>query len=163
MPFHDVNALDDLVPLLASAVQETYEIESELFVRRAHESTVVGRVFLRFAPAVEQRWPELRVDIEYNLDGDDPKRVTIHDPSKDYQAETSAIGRKPLVRPDLIVHCRGGGGPNLLLVEARWSDRLPQDTKRIHAIAHRYNYGAVVLVTFNLERNRENAFTLDII
>ncbi|MCX4093193.1 hypothetical protein [Nocardia sp. alder85J] len=93
--------------IVDQAVEDVYRDERDLIVRGTHESAVVARIAYQIARHVERSDSPLRVDVEYNRDRVDVKRLP------------GDRGLRDRVRADLIVHERGCGHANLLVLEAR--------------------------------------------
>lgn len=85
----------------------------------------------KLAEHLQREFVDWHVDCEYNRDGhDDPKRVHI-------PAELRRSTRRPhpdgdCVYPDIIIHRRGPGGPNYVVLEAKNSSNT-EAHERDHA------------------------------
>jgi hypothetical protein len=94
---------------LTRGLARLIEKDSALLRGNVHERTIVAALASHLGTIVGRKWD---VDVEYNLDGHDPKRVDL----------TPCLGkvtpRRALVLPDLIVH-RRQTDVNLLVLEVK--------------------------------------------
>ncbi|MBI3768228.1 MAG: hypothetical protein HY271_06990 [Deltaproteobacteria bacterium] len=126
---------------VAEALDAFEREDSYLLAHDLNERCIAGRIAFHLQLA----FPEWSVDVEYNRDGAEPKRLELSD---DCANVTDDDGRA-LVVPDIIVHQRGRDGPNLMGIEIKKAgDRrgVDCDRARIHALQSvlRYRYGALV-------------------
>lgn len=81
---------------------------------------------------LQNEFPEFNVDVEYNRDGEPPKRLGLPPDCANFNEEGEA-----LVVPDVIVHRRGHDGPNILVLELKkTTNREPRncDRERVRAL-----------------------------
>ena len=107
--------------------------------KHVSERSIVFRFGVYLEPYVLSYLPKYNLDVEYNRNADDIKRV----------------GNKPVV-PDLIIHRRGNNISNLLVLEFKtwWNSNRQNDEYKIKGFKEEYGYkyGATVLIA----RQREN-------
>jgi hypothetical protein len=99
----------------------------------------------RLAMYLQEEFPDLSVDVEYNRIGANPKTMAIPEECANYRSNRG----EPLVVPDVIVHKRGADGPNLLVLELKKTtnhDARACDHMRIRAFRKQLNYGYAALV-----------------
>ncbi len=87
----------------------------------------------KFASYLQDHFPDWDVDCEYNKDADKIKEVDLPKDKVDWD-DTEAKS----VFPDVIVHQRGGKGPNLLVIEVKKSTNT---TDRTHDYNKLKKYG----------------------
>lgn len=105
----------------------------------------------RLALHLQAAFPELSVDVEYNRAGDAAKRLGLPEDC----ANSSDDDGLALVVPDIIIHRRGPGGPNVLGIELKKEHdrRGPDcDRKRISALKQRFGYQFGVLIVCKTDR-----------
>jgi hypothetical protein len=109
--------------------------DAMLLESHAHERTVTHRLGLY----LQQAFPKLHVDCEYNRQGvgSDPKRDS----------------RRKRRFPDIVVHRRGNNSMNLLVIEAKpaWSssDRKEMDREKLRRIVGEFGYRHAYLVVYS--------------
>jgi hypothetical protein len=69
----------------------------------------------RLAMYLQPDFRDWAVDVEYNRDGDTPKRLGLPKECANYVNQAG----EALVVPDVIVHRRGPAGPNMLVLELK--------------------------------------------
>jgi hypothetical protein len=132
---------EEVKRLLALALAKVADADRYLLEHDLSERCIASRVAL-YLQAV---FAEYSVDVEYNRDGLSPKRLGLPEECAKYRNRDG----ESLVVPDVIVHCRGPQGPNLLVLEFKKTSN-PQgfdcDRRRICAFREqlRYDYGALV-------------------
>lgn len=129
--------------------------DNYLLAHDLNERCIAGRI----ASHLQRAFPEWLVDMEYNRDGADPKRLGL---AEECANSTDDNGRA-LVVPDIIVHQRGAEGPNLLGIEVKKAgDRrgVQCDRARIQALQSllRYRYGALI----ECETRRGHAYAVEV-
>lgn len=96
------------------ALDRFYEYDADLLDRGVSEMCLVGNFYRYFHSAVWEALGDssLRIDLEYDRQGNDRdlKRVSLR--------------RRTVVRPDLVVHRRGGPSGNLCAIEFKRGDRV---------------------------------------
>lgn len=122
--------------LEAFQLEDVYLLEHDL-----GERCIAARVALH----LQRSFEDYSVDVEYNRAGDSPKRLELPEECANSVDEDG----RALVVPDVIVHRRGSGGPNLLGIEVKKTgDRRGHecDRERIRALKERfrYEYGALL-------------------
>lgn len=101
----------------------------------------------RLAMYLQQAFPELNVDVEYNRHGITPKMLELPENCADYRNEDG----EAFVVPDVIVHRRGPGGPNILVLEMKKSSnpnrRGIRDYERVRSFREQlqYEFGALIM------------------
>lgn len=96
-------------------VEDKYLLENDL-----NECTINHKL----ACVLQEYFPEWDVDCEYNKDGWKIKELELPKDKIDWN-DTEAKS----VFPDIIIHIRGEGGPNLLVIEVKKSSNT---TNRTH-------------------------------
>jgi hypothetical protein len=90
----------------------------------------------RLAMYLQESLPEYNVDVEYNRDAAEPKRLDIPEGCANRQDEHG----RGLVVPDVVVHRRGRDGPNILVLEVKKTSNPESfgcDRERIRALRAR--------------------------
>jgi hypothetical protein len=94
--------------------------------------------------------PDYDVDVEYNRDGYDPKRLDI-EPLNSSSDETRAV----TVYPDVIVHKRGTNDQNLLVLEMKKREGdLAYDKRKLQAFRRELGYKYAAHIIIGCEQNR---------
>ena len=109
---------------LDRAIQRLLKRDRELLTRDVNERSITHRL----AVYLQDEFPDMDVDCEYNRRDFDVKRLDFY-PRDTTTDDTDAR----TVFPDIIVHKRGPDGPNLLVIEAKKSGnqrRNNQNTDR---------------------------------
>lgn len=142
--------------MLVHALEVVYNQDSYLLDHGVNERSLVGRVAVALAPALEASLPGLSVDIEYNRNT--PNRDALGILHK-YLIGVGAGGTTPRY-PDLIVHRRGVAGEmggNLLVLEAKrgevGTDDLADHAKLV-AWCREFGYQAGVRLEFSRDQPR---------
>jgi hypothetical protein len=115
---------------LNRAIQKLTERDLELFARDVNERSITHRL----AMYLQQEFPEMDVDCEYNRYDFETKWLDFYPPdtkTDDTEART--------VFPDIIVHKRGPKGPNLLVIEAKKSTNKDADLDHEKLKAYKSN------------------------
>lgn len=99
----------DMERRIAEGIEELLADEAYLFEHRVSERTISQHLAVYF----QKQFPSWDVDCDYNLAGDVLKRITLSQRCRGQLRSTGAAS------PDVIVHRRGSGGPNLLAVEIK--------------------------------------------
>jgi hypothetical protein len=126
------------VAIAALMKPDRYLLENNL-----GERCIAGRL----AIYLQQTFSDLSVDVEYNRDGIAPKTLDLPENCADYKNESG----EALVVPDVIVHRRGPGGPNILVIEIKKSTNPNRhgmrDRERVRAFRAqlRYEFGALIM------------------
>jgi hypothetical protein len=99
----------------------------------------------RLAMYLQKEFSEYSVDVEYNRQGNIPKKLELSEECANYLDEEG----KASVVPDVIVHRRGPDGPNILVLELKkTSNRDPRrcDYERVRALRTQlgYSFGALI-------------------
>lgn len=122
--------------IIKEAVTILYRTEKELIDRQLHEQTISARIMLH----LQHLLPEWHVDVEFNREQE-----------ADSKTDSSSKKRKP----DIIVHKRGSGGPNLavILVKCEWnSEARENDQSAVRSIKEKHDYQIAFLL--ELKQNR---------
>lgn len=133
---------DEVRARLDAGLHAFMETDRYLLEHDLNERCIAARVAFHLQGA----FPDHIVDVEYNRAGDTPKR--LHVPAQ--CANSFDESGRALVVPDIIIHRRGGEGPNLLGIELKkTTDRrgFECDRLRIRALRAelRYSYGALLI------------------
>lgn len=99
----------------------------------------------RLAIYLQQEFPDLVVDVEYNRLGAHPKTLALPEECANYITKNG----EPLVVPDVIVHKRGADGPNLLVLELKKTTNRESrncDQLRIKAFQKQLGYAHAALL-----------------
>lgn len=129
--------------------QDAYLLETDLA-----ERTICGRL----AMYLQQHFPDFDVDVEYNRNGDEGKRL---EGVKDYvrisreqgvlRAHEEEFGVS--VSPDIIIHKRGADGPNLVVIEVK-KEGNPVDGEyddlKIRAYRRELGYQVGIFIFFEI-------------
>ena len=122
-------------------------------VRLAHEDRYLLEkdlsercIAARLAMYMQDEFRDHKVDVEYNRDGDTPKRLDLPEECANYKNRDG----EALVVPDVVVHCRGSEGPNVLVLELKKvSNPVGLDCDRERVLAFRaqlrYQFGALIV------------------
>ena len=110
----------------------------------------------RLAMYLQDQFRDHKVDVEYNRDGDTPKRLDLPEECANYKNRDG----EALVVPDVVVHCRGSEGPNVLVLEVKKVSNpvgLDCDRKRLRAFRAelRYQFGALIACETRADRKHE--------
>jgi hypothetical protein len=119
----------------------------------------------KLASYIQDHFPGWDVDCEYNKNAVDPKKLYLPSDKVDWN-DTEAKS----VFPDIIVHRRGGDGPNLLVIEVKKStnttDRKHDDNKlKEYGNTLKYSYALFLEIgtkdksgTWKVECKKRNDF-----
>ena len=108
----------------------------------------------RLAMYLQTEFPEHSVDVEYNRDGDIPKKLGLPDNCANYWDQDG----KAFVVPDVIVHRRGREGPNILVLELKKTTNRSSrecDFQRVQAFQAQLGYSFGVLIECETREGRE--------
>ncbi|WP_299892388.1 hypothetical protein [uncultured Lacinutrix sp.] len=132
------NQIDELTETINSVLNRIYEDDVSLVQRRGMERSLSFRFGLYFHETLNS--DELHIDLEYNKNGDAPKRTPQ---------------RPNGVVPDFLFHCRGNNEQNALVIEFKgwWNaESRENDVIKLTDFVHQdgeYKYGLGVLIEFN--------------
>ena len=132
---------EDVRARLVSALEMVAERDLYLLHVDISERCIASRL----AMYLQQQFPEHHVDIEYNRDADTPKKLGLPEECANFW---DSEGRAFVV-PDVIVHRRGAGGPNILVLELKKSTNLTPrdcDSSRVQAFKDQFNYAFGALI-----------------
>src|SRR6185437_12776967 len=126
---------------LLAAVQKLFERDLELLKLGIKEETITAHL----AHYLSSHFPDMYVDVEYNLMGDVPKTVTYDEnPQK--------------VRPDIIVHIRNNAAlgipnsaANVLAVELKKdtnAESTDRDIRKLRAYRRELHYQHALFIRF---------------
>lgn len=129
--------------VVADAIQVLLERDGILLTTDANERTISAHLacYLKLA------FPEWDVDVEYNRQGFDPKKIGV--------GETAE-----LVYPDIIVHHRRHDA-NLLVVEMKKGDSpVPdeEDMKKLRAYVAQFKYPNALFLRLSTTKPNVSAF-----
>jgi len=150
MPAPSMPHCNELKAALRSAVSLSFSSDRHLFTNRVHEACVSHRLAVYLENHLKLHWPnkQWNVDCEYNVEGEARKDQPIR-------------GR-PGRRADIIIHIRGPNGPNLFLIEVKWSDnrrieevklRVPRWVRGERPESGKPPYKLGALIIFEVESN----------
>ena len=133
---------DEVFQRLIHAIQRLSERDYELLVRDVNERSITHRLGMY----LQEEFPEMDVDCEYNRSDFDPKVLECY-PKQTHTDNTDAT----TVFPDIIVHKRGPQGPNLLVIEAKKAtnkDDRDKDKLKAYKNDALLNYEHAVFLVF---------------
>lgn len=119
------------------ALIHLYDKDKYLLEHKVHEQAIVFRFALYFENFVNSLGKDYNLDVEYNKNMDNPKRIRANENGK---------------KPDLIIHSRGSNECNLLILEFKtyWNSNYQQDFKKLkefcRANEYNYQYGACIIL-----------------
>lgn len=147
---------EDVRKRLDDALRELVKIDRHLFDTNASERSIAARL----AMLLQNRFPQYKVDADYNRAGEVPKQLRLPAECAGYRDGDE----KSLAVPDVIVHCRGPAGPNLLVIELKKttnSDKGHCDSVRLRALREQigYQYGALIVCETRKGREPEAKIT----
>lgn len=130
------------------ALKRFNQKDGHLLENNLHECCLAGRL----AMYLQSEFQEYFVDTEYSRDGGEPKKLRLDECCTKHKLDETG---KAFVRPDIVVHCRGEKGPNLLVLEMKKATNQTGhecDRKRIKAFRSEYDYsfGATIDCTTGL-------------
>lgn len=98
-----------VLDLLEEVLHQVVNLDGYLFINDLHERTITHKI----AEYLQPLFHEWNVDLEYNRDGHNTKRVNLNQvPDASWDAGSNVF-------PDIIVHHRGNNENNLLIIEAK--------------------------------------------
>lgn len=126
---------------LTNALHRLVENDAHLLEFDLSERCIASRLALY----LQSKFPDDVVDVEYNRDGDIPKRLGLPEECANFRNRDGQV----LAVPDVIVHRRGRGGPNLLVLELKKTtnpDPRDCDRARVRALREQlgYTFGALI-------------------
>ncbi len=130
------NQIDELTETVNTVMDRIYKNDVSLVQRRGMERSLSFRFGLYFHEILNS--DELHIDLEYNKNGDVPKRPNG-------------------VVPDFLFHSRGNNEQNALVIEFKgwWNgESRENDIIKLTDFVHQdgeYKYGLGILVEFNYE------------
>jgi hypothetical protein len=130
--------------IVEKAAQTFMEVDRYLLEMDLMERCIAAR----FAMHLQGRIHEYSVDVEYNRAGASPKTLQLADECANRRDEFG----NSLVIPDIIIHRRGPGGPNLMAIEMKKEhNAIGQQCDRLRVRAFReqlhYRYGVLMECT----------------
>ena len=133
--------LEEITLIIEDSLNMLLKVDTHLFLNDISERSLCARWMFH----LQNLMPEWDVDVEYNRDGHDPKRLGLDEAC----ANRFDSNGMSFVVPDLIIHKRGPEGPNLLVAEVKKTTNLKSrncDHKRVVAFCNEfgYRYGAVI-------------------
>lgn len=130
---------DEVQRRLATALQRFSENDFILLEYKLHECCIAGRL----AMYLQAEFPQYSVDVEYSRHELSPKKLK----NLERCANKTDEQGYSIVRPDIVVHCRGNDGSNLLVLEVKKQRDSDCNRKRIRAFREQYGYtfGATII------------------
>lgn len=148
MPWHTelIGACPDplISRALVDAIETLLERDSILLMTNANERTISAQLACYLKPA----FPDWDVDVEYNRQGLDSKRIGI------------GAGAE-LVYPDIIVHRRGLKKENLLVIEMKKGESPEpdeDDLEKLRAYVAEFEYPYALFLRFSTTKSSISAF-----
>lgn len=128
---------------LERSAQKLVAIDAHLLENDLSERCIASRL----AMYLQQEFPELCVDVEYNRIGAHPKVMRLPEECANYMSHNG----EPLVVPDVIVHRRGPDGPNILVLELKKTTNTNRNARacdhmRVRAFREQLGYAHAALV-----------------
>ena len=114
-----------------------YDKDKYLLEHKVHEQAIVFRFALYFENFVNSLGKDYNLDVEYNKNMDNPKRIRANENGK---------------KPDLIIHKRGSNECNLLIIEFKsyWNRNYQEDYRKIKEFCkseeYHYQYGVCIIL-----------------
>jgi len=164
----DMMSKTQVEALLRGALSDLEKHDAYLLSIRANERSITHRLAIHLERRLDEIAPGWDVDCEYNRDGADPKRLymqaeriarhaTAVDLVQDEQGRT--------VIPDIIVHKRGKGGPNVLVIEVKREGSFPADIdldrEKLRELRYQLHYEHAYLVLLGPSGSRFERTELD--
>lgn len=143
--------IEEIITILKTALTELYKRDKELIDRAVNERALAFCLGLHMNPLLQanEKLKIWNLDIEYNKNGDKPKRTP----------------RRPKgAVPDLIMHKRGNNNSNYLVIEIKgwWNSKSrEEDFIKLEDFTHQegeFKYGLGVFVELG-----EDNFTIEIL
>ncbi len=123
---------------LENAIHLLYTKDKWLLQVDANERSITFRLGMY----LQELFEDWHVDCEYNRDGHDAKTIPSHLWKSD--------DKECIVYPDIIIHKRGGEGPNLLVIEAKKAGKsgTERDLKKLQSYKQylKYAYAAFIVI-----------------
>lgn len=142
-----------VVARIEAALKMLFSKDFNLFQTGLHERCIAHRL----AVYLEEVFEEWDVDCEYNRNGEWPKQIPLQ------TACIRQLRKTGRVFPDIIVHQRGPGGPNLLAIEVK-RQRQPGrdcDLEKLcgYVSAVSYSYGLYLCLSDSQRRTARHRTT----
>lgn len=120
------------------AFKNLYEKDKYVIENNTHEQSISGRIAMYLREYfIDYEKVELRVDIEYNRDGSDPK---LQNQKLQYDNKIN-----PYIRPDILFHVRGSNKQNIIYCEIKKDDDCDKQKVRKQVEENRkYKFGVVI-------------------
>ncbi len=135
----------EIVSHLNSSIQTFLEHDTGLLSVDVNERSLTHKFAEYLQSCVGNEWS---VDCEYNRYGDDVKTIPRVTDVVGYDATTEDLKAKTIF-PDIIVHQRGAGGQNLLVIEAKkdaTKKEKSHDCEKLRLIKDIYSYDFAVFM-----------------
>jgi hypothetical protein len=146
---------EEVTRRLNNALQQLMEHDRYLLEFDLSERCIASRLALY----LQNEFPEYSVDVEYNRQGDRPKRLGLPEECANFR---NAQG-EALAVPDVIVHRRGPDGPNILVLELKkttnW-DAPDCDRARVRAFRAQLGYSFGALIECETRQGEEPAVAI---
>lgn len=126
---------DQIIEKVRSAVWGVLQNDMSLLETDANEASIAGAIYYYLRPL----FPGWDVDLEYNRDGYEPKRVTM----PRYHRFQAMYNEPNLAIPDIIVHTRKRND-NLLAIELKKSsnpDKIAFDFDKLKLLCYKRQLG----------------------
>jgi hypothetical protein len=150
--------LEDITKILDLATKKFIDNDKFLLSVEANERSLTHK----FAEYLQPLVGMYSVDCEYNRNGDgnDPKEIgEINFVLGSDGTTTTSDTEAKTVYPDIIIHERGEGGKNLLVIEAK-KNSTPEQEKRdkdkLDQIQQKYGYRFSVFLKFFVGNGKES-------
>ncbi|SEP03635.1 hypothetical protein SAMN05216388_102830 [Halorientalis persicus] len=129
---------DEVRQAVSVALEKVNDEDADLLRFDINERSITHRLGMYLQEAVEDHWD---VDVEYNRVGGDE--------TKEVPEELLTSGSQGRVVPDVILHQRGSGEHNILVVEAKKSGNPSGgDRQKIRAYMQHLDYDYGLFVRF---------------
>lgn len=129
---------DEIEKRIKCALDDLLEYDSYLLEKDLNECSINHRI----ACHLQSYFSDWHVDCEYNKDADQIKQVDL---PKDHVNWDDTESKS--VFPDIIVHMRGGKGPNLIVIEVKKSSNR---SDRKHDFNKLGEYGETLSYSYSL-------------
>lgn len=131
--------MEELVYKIKHAMRNLYEEDKILFKNEISERCLVYNFAKHFVKTLDSKeYERLNLDLEYNRNC----------------SEMKTIGNQLTSYPDLILHERGPGSDNRLVIEfKKWNNtsKLNKDRYKLQCFKNEYGYKLCMLIVFDKE------------
>jgi len=142
----EIKVMQEILEMVKKALDQLYKKEEEIFLNDCSERNLVFHFARYFIEDNKMLDKELSVDLEYNRNTNNPKKI-------------KEIGESYRIYPDFILHKRNSNAKNILAIEfKKWNNtNYTKDKRKLRYLINQdkeYRYQVGLLIKLGKTREK---------